>query len=378
MGSLTDADYQTPLLQTQFSESSLIRTGNVWTAVAHIITGVIGSGVLSLAWSLAQLGWIAGPLAMLSFALVTLISGFLLCNCYRFPDPEYGPLRNRSYLEAVHHNLGKKNAMVCSLFLQAGLFGAGIAYTITTATSLRAIRNSYPVEGKLANSEYVDATYVLIFGFAQIFLSQLHGFHNIQWLSVIASIMSFCYSFIGLGLGLAKVIGNGYIKGSTTGISSSTALEKTLSISQALGDIAFAYPYTSIIFEIQDTLKSPPSENYAMKKASTIAIVITTFIYLSCGGFGYAAFGDETPGNLLTGFESYGPRWLINFANVCIVLHLVGGYQAVFQDILCFLYNWNCNHIPLLQPDIGIARGHEILALVHIFSSRNVLEAEQD
>ncbi|KAH7545465.1 hypothetical protein FEM48_Zijuj01G0096700 [Ziziphus jujuba var. spinosa] len=90
-----DADYQTPLLQTQFSESSLIRTG------------VIGSGVLSLAWSLAQLGWIAGPLAMLSFALVTLISGFLLCNCYRFPDPEYGPLRNRSYLEAVHHNLGK-------------------------------------------------------------------------------------------------------------------------------------------------------------------------------------------------------------------------------------------------------------------------------
>jgi hypothetical protein len=30
--------------------------GNVWTAVAHIITGVIGSGVLSLAWSMAQLG----------------------------------------------------------------------------------------------------------------------------------------------------------------------------------------------------------------------------------------------------------------------------------------------------------------------------------
>ena len=80
--------------------------GNLWTAIAHIITGVIGSGVLSLAWSMAQLGWIAGPLAMLFFAVVTVVATFLLCNCYRSPDPEYGPGRNRSYLEAVDLNLG--------------------------------------------------------------------------------------------------------------------------------------------------------------------------------------------------------------------------------------------------------------------------------
>ena len=81
--------------------------GNIWTAVEHIVTGVIGSGVLSLTWSMAQLGWIAGPLAMLFFALITFISTFLLCNCCWFPDPEYGPSRNRSYLEAVHMSLGK-------------------------------------------------------------------------------------------------------------------------------------------------------------------------------------------------------------------------------------------------------------------------------
>ena len=81
--------------------------GTAWTAVAHIITGVIGSGVLSLAWSMAQLGWIAGPVTMFGFALVTLLSSFLLCDCYRYPDPEFGPKRNRSYLEAVHETLGK-------------------------------------------------------------------------------------------------------------------------------------------------------------------------------------------------------------------------------------------------------------------------------
>lgn len=65
-----------------------------------------------------------------------------------------------------------------------------------------------------------------------------------------------------------------------------------------------------------------------MKKASVISMCITTFFYLSCGGFGYAAFGDQTPGDLLTGFATYGPYWLIDLANACVILHLIGGYQV--------------------------------------------------
>lgn len=80
---------------------------------------------------------------------------------------------------------------------------------------------------------------------------------------------------------------------------------------------------------MKDTLKSPPPENQTMKKASINAIVITTFFYLCCSCFGYAAFGNDTPGNLLTGF--YEPFWLVDFANACIVLHLVGGYQVVLK-----------------------------------------------
>jgi len=84
-----------------------ILEGTIWTATAHVITGVIGAGVLSLAWSIAQLGWIAGPLCMIVFAVITLVSTNLLCDCYRFPDPEHGPTRNRSYMEAVKLYLGE-------------------------------------------------------------------------------------------------------------------------------------------------------------------------------------------------------------------------------------------------------------------------------
>ncbi|KAK2982298.1 hypothetical protein RJ640_004943 [Escallonia rubra] len=194
---------------------------------------------------MAQLGWIAGPLSMLMFASITLISTFLLSNCYRSPDPDYGPIRNRSYLEAVQLNLE-----------------------------------------------------------------------------------------------------NGVIKGSIEGVSTSSAIQKGWLVSQALGDIAFAYPYAIILIEIQDTLKSPPPENETMKRASIVALCTTTFFYLCCGGFGYAAFGDQTPGNLLTGFGFYEPYWLIDFANACIVLHLVGGYQVYSQPLFAVVEKWFAEKFP--------------------------------
>lgn len=94
-------------VSTVFDLRCCFDEGTIWTAVAHIITGVIGSGVLSLAWSMAQLGWIAGPLLMLFFAGITLTSTFLMCDCYRSPDPEHGPVRNRSFTEAVEVYLGE-------------------------------------------------------------------------------------------------------------------------------------------------------------------------------------------------------------------------------------------------------------------------------
>lgn len=80
--------------------------GTVWTASAHIITAVIGSGVLSLAWATAQLGWVAGPSVMLLFSFVTYYTSTLLSACYRTGDPVTGK-RNYTYTDAVRSNLGK-------------------------------------------------------------------------------------------------------------------------------------------------------------------------------------------------------------------------------------------------------------------------------
>ncbi|MCL7044816.1 hypothetical protein MKW94_010143 [Papaver nudicaule] len=323
------------------------RTGTIWTCNAHIITGVIGSGVLSLAWSTAQLGWIAGPVSLVCFAIVTYVSAALLSDCYRSPDPVTGT-RNHTYMEAVKVNLGPKQTWLCGFLQYLSMYGTGIAYVITTSISMRAIyrSNCYHNKGHEAPCDHGDAFYMLLFGASQIVFSQIPNFHDMEWLSIVAAIMSFSYSSIGFALGFSKVIENGAIKGSFGGIPQATVAKKVWKVCQALGDIAFAYPYSTILLEIQDTLRSPPAENKTMKKASMSAVFITTFFYLCCGCFGYAAFGNQTPGNLLTGFGFYEPYWLIDFANVCIIVHLVGGYQVYSQPVFAFIEGWLAEKYP--------------------------------
>ncbi|CAN1239985.1 Amino acid permease 3, partial [Linum grandiflorum] len=195
------------------------RTGTVWTASAHIITAVIGSGVLSLAWATAQLGWIAGPSVMFLFSFVTYYTSTLLASCYRSGDPLSGK-RNYTYMDAVKSNLGGSMVKFCGSVQYVNLFGVAIGYTIASSISM----------------------------------IQIPDFDQLWWLSILAAVMSFTYSTIGLGLGIAQVVGNGHVMGSLTGISIGPQVTQTQKIwksFQALGDIAFAYSYSLILIEIQ-------------------------------------------------------------------------------------------------------------------------------
>ncbi|KAL2487233.1 Amino acid permease 3 [Abeliophyllum distichum] len=84
-----------------------------------------------------------------------------------------------------------------------------------------------------------------------------------------------------------------------------TQMEKIWKSIQALGAIAFTYSYSLILIEIQDIIQSPPSEYKTIKKATLLSVVLTTIFYMFCECFGYAAFGDLSPGNLLTDFGFY-------------------------------------------------------------------------
>lgn len=327
------------------------RTGTWMTASAHIITAVIGSGVLSLAWANAQLGWVAGPAVLMAFSLITYFTSTMLADCYRSPDPVTGK-RNYTYMEVVRSYLGGRKVQLCGLAQYGNLIGITIGYTITASISMVAVKrsNCFHKNGHNVKCSTSNTPFMIIFAIIQIILSQIPNFHNLSWLSILAAIMSFSYASIGVGLSIAKVAGGGHVRTALTGVTVGvdvTGAEKVWRTFQSIGDIAFAYAYSTVLIEIQDTLKaSPPSENKAMKRASLVGVSTTTFFYMLCGCVGYAAFGNDAPGNFLTGFGFYEPFWLIDFANVCIAVHLVGAYQVFCQPIFQFVESQSAKRWP--------------------------------
>ncbi|KAK7357569.1 hypothetical protein VNO80_16860 [Phaseolus coccineus] len=337
------------------------RTGTWISASAHIVTAVIGSGVLSLAWAVAQLGWIAGPVILILFSLITLYTSFLLCNCYRYPDSVHGK-RNITYMNMVKTILGGRQYHLCGLAQFANLVGACIGYTITASISMVAIKrsNCFHKYGHEAKCHVSNFAYMSIFGAVEILISQIPDFHNLSGLSFIAAVMSFGYSSIGIGLSIAKIAGGSHVETSVTGLvvgEDVTGTQKIWNTFQAIGNIAFAYCFSQVIVEIQDTLKSSPPESGAMKKATITGISITTFFYLLCGLLGYEAFGNKAPGNFLTGFGFYEPYWLVDIGNVFIVVHLVGAYQVFSQPVFTLVESWCAGRWPesrIITKEYGV------------------------
>uniref|UniRef100_M8CXE6 Amino acid transporter transmembrane domain-containing protein n=1 Tax=Aegilops tauschii TaxID=37682 RepID=M8CXE6_AEGTA len=328
------------------------RTGTMCTASSHIITAVIGSGVLSLGWAIAQLGWVAGPAVLLLFSLITYFTSWLLADCYRSGDQSNGE-RNYTYMDAVNANLSGVKGQICGVLQYANIVGVAIGYTIAASISMLAIKraNCFHRNGHADPCKVSNVPYMIIFGVAQVFLSQIPDFDQISWLSMLAAAMSFTYSSIGLGLGLGvvHVVANGGMKGSLTGISIGTVtpMQKVWRSLQAFGDIAFAYSYSLILIEIQDTIRAPPpAESTVMKRANMVSVAVTTGFHMLCGCMAYAAFGEATPGNLLTGFGFYEPFWLVDVANAALVIHLVGAYQVYCQPLFACVEKWAAKRWP--------------------------------
>ncbi|XP_022870361.1 amino acid permease 3-like [Olea europaea var. sylvestris] len=244
-------------------------------------------------------------------------------------------------MDVVKANLGGFQVKICGAIQYLNLFGVAVGCTNASSISMMAIKKSNCFHSKGDNSpcRISGNPYMIGFGVIQIFFSQIMDFSRIWWLSIVAAVMSFIYSTIGLGFGIAIIAENGKIKGSLTGISIGivTPIEKIWRSLQAIGDIALAYSYSLILIEIQDTIKFAPSECETMKKANLLSVVVTTIYYMFCGLFGYAAFGDLSPRNLLTDFGPYYPYWVIDIVNAAIVIHLVGAYQVYCQPLFAFV-----------------------------------------
>ncbi|CAM8937093.1 unnamed protein product [Rhodiola kirilowii] len=329
-------------------EEEHTRTGTLWSGTAHAITATIGSGILALPWSVAQLGWIVGPISLACFAVITYYTAILLCDCYRSPDPVTGT-RNPTYMHAVRAFLGERSVFLCGVIQYSILWGTMIGYTITTAISIAGMRRSicHHQMGPDGHCDVNGNAYMLAFGAVQLILSQCPNLEKVTLLSIIAAVTSIGYSTVSLCLSIIKFSTDPKFGGSLAVGDTGKAAPSSTKVwngFQALGNIAFAFTYAMLLLEIQDTLKPTPAENKVMKKVTLYSVSITATFYICLGCMGYLAFGGEAPGNILAGI--YQPYWLVSIGHLCVIIHLIGAYPVFAQPIFAVNENWLASRWP--------------------------------
>lgn len=239
-------------------------------AVATIITAVIGAGVLSLPFATSWLGWIAGPLLIIFFAAVTLWTSALLADC-QFVHGK----RNRTYTEAVESVFGRTGGLIISWIQYSNLWLTAVAYNITGAVSMQTIAAEVcSVQGKTPEECNPPAFWVfaVIFAGAQIPLAQLPSMESTVWVNVIGAIMSFGYSFIALGLSIGKVA-DGNHHGTMGGRPGTDSFDKTMQVFNAFGAIIFAFAFSMILIEIQDTIQDDPAGGDALEARTSAKLI---------------------------------------------------------------------------------------------------------
>ncbi|KAK9096232.1 hypothetical protein Sjap_021729 [Stephania japonica] len=117
----------------------------------------------------------------------------------------------------------------------------------------------------------------------------------------------------------------------------------------ASGIVQYVYLYALLVYQTLDaskSMKSPPSEAKTMKKANLYSVIVLTLLYMLCGCLGYAAFGNESPVNIITDLSFHHPFWLLNIANAAIVVETIGTYQVYCQPLFAFIEKWTAKRWP--------------------------------
>ena len=221
----------------------------------------------------------------------------------------------------------------------------------------------------------------LIFGGIQLVLGQLKSLHQFWWASVLGALCSVSYSATAVGMTAGNLDG-AYGHGSAGDLAFTGTGTKVWSLLNGLGSILFSFNISLIVslwggaqawasrrgrwqptpthrslplpgppvqlLEVQDTLRHPgamPTCALAvdavahapmrlMRRAVWISVCLMTGLYLLVACFGYAALGDATPYNILTGPWGEGwqpsrvPPWVVQMANVMVFVRTVPAYQV--------------------------------------------------
>ncbi|KAK9090187.1 hypothetical protein Sjap_023364 [Stephania japonica] len=299
------------------------RNAKWWYSAFHNVTAIVGAGVLSLPYAMAQLGWGPGTVVLALSWIITLYTLWQMVEMHELVPGK----RFDRYHELCQHAFGEKLGLYIVVPQQLMVqVGSDIVYMVTGGKSLQKAYNTLCTS---SGCKDIRLTYwIMIFAAPHFFISQLPNFNSIWIISLAAAVMSMTYSTIAWTASLHK----GIEPDVQYGPRSSTTPGMVFDFFSALGNISFAYAAHSVVLEIQATIPSTPEvpSKKPMWKGVLLAYFIVAACYFPVALIGYRMYGNSVQDNILISLEK--PAWLIGLANLFVFVHVVGSYQVQFTN----------------------------------------------
>ena len=147
----------------------------------HVITAIIGAGVLSLPAAMVPLGYAGGFICFLVFGLITVYTAHLLADCY-----SVNGFRQRTYTELIETVFGRKGQTIVAWIQLVNLILTAWPYQILGARTLATLANE-ACSALGRDSCPMDKYFIMcmIFGAIQIPFSMVPSLEHLEWASVV-------------------------------------------------------------------------------------------------------------------------------------------------------------------------------------------------
>ncbi|KAI4382512.1 hypothetical protein MLD38_008467 [Melastoma candidum] len=298
------------------------RNAKWWYAAFHNVTAMVGAGVLSLPYAMAELGWGPGVTVLILSWVITLYTLWQMVEMHEMVPGK----RFDRYHELGQHAFGEKLGLWIVVPQQLIVeVGVNIVYMITGGKSLKKFHQTVCSDCAPIKTSY----FIMIFASVHFVLSHLPNFNSISGVSLAAAVMSLSYSTVAWVASVHK----GKQPDVKYTYKASTETGAVFNFFSALGDVAFAYAGHNVVLEIQATIPSTP-ENPSKKpmwRGVVVAYIIVALCYFPVALIGYYIFGNAVDDNILITLER--PAWLIAAANMFVVVHVIGSYQIYAMPV---------------------------------------------
>ncbi|CAL9104184.1 unnamed protein product [Musa textilis] len=298
------------------------RKAKWWYSAFHNVTALVGAGVLSLPYAMAQLGWGPGIAVLVLSWVITLYTLWQMVQMHEMVPGKRFDRYHELGQQAFGDKLGLWIVVPQQLTVEVGV---NIVYMVTGGKSLKKFHDVLCPDCKSIKLTY----FIMIFGSLHFVLSQLPNFNSISGVSLAAAVMSLSYSTVAWGASVHR----GKQSNVEYGYKSSSTAGGVFNFLSALGDVSFAYAGHNVALEIQATIPSSPEKpsKKPMWKGVVVAYIAVALCYFPVAFLGYWAFGNDVADNILITLNK--PRWLIATANMMVVIHVIGSYQIYAMPV---------------------------------------------